>query len=94
MMKQISLFVSGCRGKPGKITKREKFLSEMDQVIPWSRLIEVIEPHYPKAGNGRPPMALEKMLRIYFLQQWYNLSDPGHRGSAVRLRDHAPIRRH
>ena len=81
-MKQISLFVTGCRGTPGKITKREKFLGEMDQVIPWSRLIEVIKPHYPEAGNGRPPMGLQKMLRIYFPQQWrghlgwYNLSDP------------------
>jgi transposase, IS5 family len=75
-MKQISLFVSGFRGKQGKITKREKFLSEMDQVIPWSRLIEAIKPHYPEAGNGRPPMGVAKMLRIYFLQQWYNLSDP------------------
>ena len=75
-MKQISLFVSGFRGKPGKITKREKFLSEMDQVIPWARLVKVIEPFYPKASNGRPPMGLAKMLRIYFLQQWYNLSDP------------------
>ena len=75
-MKQISLFVSGFRGKPGKITKREKFLGEMDQVIPWARLVKVIEPFYPKASNGRPPMGLAKMLRIYFLQQWYNLSDP------------------
>ena len=75
-MKQISLFVSGFRGKPGKISKREKFLSEMDQVIPWARLVKVIEPFYPKASNGRPPMGLAKMLRIYFLQQWYNLSDP------------------
>ena len=75
-MKQISLFVTGFRGKPGKVTKREKFLSEMDQVIPWVRLVEVIEPFYPKASNGRPPMGLAKMLRIYFLQQWYNLSDP------------------
>jgi transposase, IS5 family len=75
-MKQISLFVSGFRGKQGKVTKREKFLGEMDQVIPWARLVEVIEPYYPQAGNGRPPMGVEKMLRIYFLQQWYNLSDP------------------
>jgi transposase, IS5 family len=74
-MKQISLFVLGARSK-GKLTKREKFLGEMDQVVPWARLVSVIEPHYPKAGNGRPPMGLEKMLRIYFLQQWYNLSDP------------------
>ena len=68
-MKQISLFVSGFRGKPGKITKREKFLGEMDQVIPWARLVKVIEPFYPKGSNGRPPMGLAKMLRIYFLQQ-------------------------
>ena len=75
-MKQISLFVTGFCGKAGKVTKREKFLGEMDQVIPWSRLIEVIKPNYPETGNGRPPMGLQKMLRIYFLQQWYNLSDP------------------
>jgi transposase, IS5 family len=75
-MKQISLFTSSFRAKPGKVTKREQFLGEMDQVIPWARLVKAIEPHYPKAGNGRRPMGLEKMLRIYFVQQWYNLSDP------------------
>ena len=48
----------------------------MDQVIPWPRLTQVIEPNYPKAGNGRPPMGVQKMLRIYFLQQRYYLSDP------------------
>jgi IS5 family transposase len=60
----------------GKITRREQFLSEMNTVIPWSRLIALLEPHYPKAGNGRPPLGLERMLRIYFLQQWFDLSDP------------------
>src|SRR5512132_1381757 len=60
----------------GKVTRRERFLAEMDAVIPWSRLTAVIEPHYPKAGAGRQPLGLEKMLRIYFLQQWFNLSDP------------------
>ncbi len=60
----------------GKVTRRERFLAEMDAVIPWLRLIALIEPHYPKAGNGRQPLGLEKMLRIYFLQQWFNLSDP------------------
>jgi IS5 family transposase len=49
----------------------------MDAIIPWEQLLKVIEPHYPKAGNGRPPLGLEKMLRIYFLQIWFNLSDPG-----------------
>jgi transposase, IS5 family len=60
----------------GKVTRRERFLGEMDAVIPWSRLVRLIEPHYPKAGQGRQPLGLEKMLRIYFLQQWFNLSDP------------------
>ena len=61
----------------GKKTRREQFLGEMDAIIPWEQLVRLIEPHYPKAGNGRPPLGLEKMLRIYFLQIWFNLSDPG-----------------
>jgi IS5 family transposase len=60
-----------------KPTRREKFLSEMNKVVPWGQLCELIEPFYPKAGNGRPPVGLERMLRIYFLQHWFNLSDPG-----------------
>src|SRR5690242_7162100 len=60
----------------GKVTRRERFLAEMDAVIPWSRLLALIQPYYPKAGQGRQPLGLEKMLRIYFLQQWFNLSDP------------------
>lgn len=63
------------RGK-GKVTRRERFLAEMEAVIPWARLLALIEPHYPKAGRGRQPVGLEKMLRIYFLQNWFNLSDP------------------
>jgi transposase, IS5 family len=59
-----------------KKTRREKFLEEMNRVIPWSELLEVIKEHYPKAGNGRQPMPMERMLRIYFMQQWYALSDP------------------
>jgi IS5 family transposase len=59
-----------------KKTRREMFLAEMEQVVPWSKLLRAVERHYPKPGKGRPPMELEKMLRIYFLQQWYNLSDP------------------
>ena len=60
-----------------KRTRREKFLAEMDQVIPWADLLKIVRKHYPKAGNGRQPMPLERMLRIYFMQQWYGLSDPG-----------------
>jgi IS5 family transposase len=61
-----------------KRTRRETFLAEMEAVVPWTRLLALIEPHYPKAGpkGGRPPMPLETMLRVYFLQQWYALSDP------------------
>lgn len=61
-----------------KVTRREMFLTEMNAVVPWARLIGLIEPHYPKAGpkGGRPPMPLEMMLRVYFLQSWYALSDP------------------
>jgi len=60
----------------GKVTRRERFLAEMDAVIPWVRLRALIAPHHPKAGRGRQPLGLEKMLRIYFVQQWFNLSDP------------------
>ena len=60
----------------GKKTRRERFLAEMDAIIPWPQLLELIEPHYPRGGKGRPPLGLEKMLRIYFLQIWFNLSDP------------------
>ena len=69
-------FASVAWSQKGKVTRRERFLAEMDAVIPWDRLIALIEPHYPKAGNGRQPLGLEKMLRIYFMQQWFNLSDP------------------
>jgi IS5 family transposase len=62
--------------KYAKTTKRAQFLREMDQIIPWSDLCELIAPVYPVAGAGRPPLELEMMLRIYFLQQWFNLSDP------------------
>lgn len=60
----------------GKVTRRERFLAEMDRVIPWAELMALIEPYYPKAGRGRQPLGLAKMLRIYFLQQWFDLSDP------------------
>ena len=61
-----------------KQTRRELFLSEMDGVVPWGRLLALIAPHYPKTGpkGGRPPMPLEVMLRVHFLQNWYCLSDP------------------
>lgn len=77
-MRQIAMSMTGYFDK-GKKTRREKFLAEMDQVVPWARLCALIEPHYPKGSlaGGRPPLLLERMFRIYCLQQWYNLSDPG-----------------
>lgn len=57
-------------------TKRAAFLAQMDAIVPWKRLCALIEPHYPNGELGRPPIPLERMLRIYFLQQWFNLSDP------------------
>lgn len=58
-----------------KITRREKFLARMETLIPWTKLIAVLEPFYPKGQRGRPPIGLERMLRVYFLQQWYGLAD-------------------
>lgn len=60
----------------GKVTRRERFLTEMDAVIPWALLLALVAPHYAKAGRGRRPLPLETMLRVYFLQQWFDLSDP------------------
>jgi IS5 family transposase len=59
-------------------TKRERFLAEMEAVVPWKALVDLIEPHYSKTTSkgDRPPYPLETMLRIYLLQQWYDLSDP------------------
>lgn len=75
-MKQLSLAEGGFE-KYATPSRRAEFLAQMDSVVPWRELCELIEPHYPKAGNGRPPMGLQRMLRIHFLQHWYNLSDPG-----------------
>jgi hypothetical protein len=70
-----------------KKTRRAMFLEEMEQVVPWGKLCALIEPHYTKPGNGRRPKELEKMLRIYFPQQWFNLADPGGGRGFVRLDD-------
>ncbi len=75
-MKQQT-FAAGDFERYRKPTRREHFLAEMNKVVPWDQLCALIEPYYPKPGNGRPPVGLERMLRIYFLQHWFNLSDPG-----------------
>src|SRR5690606_19483657 len=76
VMKQQT-FASVAWQRNGKVTRRERFPAEMDTVIPSRRLIELIEPYYhDPEGRGRKPHDLERMLRIYFLQQWFSLSDP------------------
>jgi IS5 family transposase len=62
----------------------------MDTVVPWGALKTLVEPHYPRAGKGRPPLGMEKMLRIYLVQQWFELSDPG---AEEAIRDSQSIRR-
>ena len=73
-MKQGTLTDIEYSGRKKK-TRREKFLEIMDEIIPWDEWVSVIEPYYPKGKRGRPPMGIEKMLRMYLLQIWFNLSD-------------------
>lgn len=76
-MRQQSLAMRGFE-KYRKKTRKEQFLEEMNTIIPWQALCKVIKPFYPRRkGAGRPPVGLERMLRIHFLQHWFNLSDPG-----------------
>jgi IS5 family transposase len=71
-MKQTSLGL----GQSNKRTRRRVFLEEMDRVVPWSKLVALISPFMPEGRRGRPPFSVEVMLRIHFMQQWFNLSDP------------------
>jgi IS5 family transposase len=70
-----------------KRTKRERFLGQMQAVVPWKALIDLIEPYYPKTGSkgGRPPYLLETMLRIHLMQQWYDLSDPAMEDALIEV---------
>ncbi len=104
-MKQLGL---GLKLSTKKTRKRE-FLQEMERVVPWSVLVQIVAPHYPKAKTGRPPFGIETMLRIHYLQQWFGLSDPAMEealhdvplycefakldGAAVRLPDETTILR-
>lgn len=78
-MKQQTLAMAADRGagfeQYRRPTKRDVFLATMNEIVPWQELCAVIEPHYPKPGNGRPPVGLERMLRMYFVQHWFNLAD-------------------
>ncbi len=78
-MKQQTLAMAADQGggfeRYRRATKRDVFLATMNEIVPWSELCELIEPHYPKPGNGRPPVGLQRMLRMYFVQHWFNLAD-------------------
>jgi IS5 family transposase len=76
-MRQQTLASQGSFERYGRKSRRELFLDKMNGIIPWSALEALVEPHYPKAGNGRRPVGLMILLRVYFVQQWFNLSDPG-----------------
>ena len=76
MQKHQLSFSQAEYAKKKKTTRRELFLEKMEHVVPWARLVEVIEPYYPKGvGRGHPPIGIERMLRMYCLQQWYGLAD-------------------
>ena len=93
-MKQQTLAMAADQGENferfRRPTRRDEFLAKMDSLVPWADLCAVIEPHYPKAGNGRPPIGLERMLRMYFVQHWFNLAD---QACEEALLDSAALRR-
>jgi IS5 family transposase len=74
-MKQMTLAMAGFE-RYAKTTRRAEFLAQMDRIVPWDKLCALVLPVYPEAGNGRPPIELERMIRIHCLQHWFNLSDP------------------
>ena len=78
-MKQQTLATAADQGagfeQNRRAIKRDVFLATMNEIVLWQALCEVIEPHYPKHGKGRPPIGLERMLRMYFIQHWFNLAD-------------------
>jgi IS5 family transposase len=91
-MKQQTVAMEQDRGfeQYRKPTRRDQFLETMNRIVPWATFCAVIEPHSPKPGNGRPPIGLERMLRIHFLQHWFNLAD---QACEEALYDSASLRR-
>lgn len=74
-VKQMTLAAGSGFEKHARATRKAEFLSKMDALVPWGEFCALIEPHYPKAGNGRPPVGLERMLRMYCIANWFNLAD-------------------
>src|ERR1700728_3338185 len=85
-MPQLTLATVGFE-RCAKTTGRAVFLAEMERAVPWPARCRLVEPFYPRPGNGRPPIGVERMLRLYFLQQWFTLSDPAvEEASTIRRR--------
>ena len=74
-MKQMTLAAAKGFEVHGRATRKAEFLARMEALVPWSEFCALIEPHYPKAGNGRPPIGVERMLRMYLVANWFNLAD-------------------
>lgn len=74
-MKQMTLAAAKGFEVHGRATRKAEFLAQMEVLVPWAQVCALIEPHYPKAGNGRPPVGLERMLRMYLVANWFNLAD-------------------
>ena len=74
-MKQMTLGTARGFEVHGRTTRKAEFLARMEALMPWAQMCALIEPHYPKAGNGRPPVGLERMLRMYLVANWFNLAD-------------------
>lgn len=75
MVKQMTLAAAKGFEVYGRATRKAEFLARMEALVPWSEFCALIEPHYPKAGNGRPPIGIERMLRMYLVANWFNLAD-------------------
>jgi IS5 family transposase len=74
-MKQMTLAAGTGFELHGRPTRKAEFLAKMEMLMPWSELCALVDPHYPKAGSGRPPIGLERMLRMYWVANWFNLAD-------------------
>src|SRR5947207_6411886 len=87
MVKQMTFATAKGFEVHGRATRKAQFLARMEMLVPWAQFCALIEAHYPKAGNGRPPVGLERMLRMYLLSNWFNLAmKPARMRSTISLR--------
>ena len=92
-MKQMTLTAAKGFEVQVRATRKAEFLAHMDALVPWAAFCSLIEPHYPKPGNDRPPIGIERMLRLSLIANWFNLADEACEDALYRLnRDENPIR--